>query len=241
MTSVNVDRDIISLQDEISFDNVRGHGPAAVKEFLSLVEKGESVKMAEMLVTRRPPSLGITDQTYQKNKKGDLLSQFDGSQIVLDAWNREYKRRTGEDIPSDAVIFRGLANGTGDPAAVMTHKHSLADIKRVMKERNVPVEGDWEIVPESRPPVVQAVRMAPDLVDNYVREYIAENPDLANTDRREIEEMVIDNHSRQVTQNDLEPLGTNDFKSLAAALYRQRSNRITIPIAGDSGAAGAED
>jgi len=89
--------------------------------------------------------------------------------------------------------------------------------------------------------VVQAVRMAPDLVDNYVREYIAENPDLANTDRREIEEMVIDNHSRQVTQNDLEPLGTNDFKSLAAALYRQRSNRITIPIAGDSGAAGTED
>lgn len=233
-----IDPDKTTVQDEISFDNVRRHGVEATREFLTLLEKGESVKMAEMLSTRKAPSLGITDQTYQKNKTGGLLEQFDGSQVSLNAWNEEYKRCTGEDIPGDAVIFRGLANRPGDPAAVMTHKHTLADVKRAMKERNVRVEGDWEITPESRPPVVQVTRMAPDLVDKFVNEYIADDPDLLQTDRRELEEMVIEKHSRKVTQNDLEPCGATEFKDLAKKLYERQSKRLPVSVDTGSGGAG---
>lgn len=227
--------EVTSVQDEISFDNVKRHGSAATMEFLRLIESGESVKIAEMLVTRHAPSLGITDQTYQKNRPGSLLDQFNGSQVVLDAWNAEYKRCTGENIPGDAVIFRGLANRAGDPAAVLTHKNSLSDIKAAMKLRNIKVEGDWEIVPESRAPVIQETRMAPDIVDRYVNEYISDDPDLAKVDRKELEEMVIEKHSRKITQNDLEPYGVTDTKTLAQVLYergREQSLRITVPSSG---------
>jgi len=229
-----IDPDKTTVQDEISYDNVKQHGITATQEFIRLLEAGESVKMAEMLATRKAPSLGINDQTYQKNKTGGLLEQFDGSQVLLNAWNAEYKRCTGEDIPKDAVIFRGLANRPGDPEAVLTHKHSLHDVKQAMKKRGVKVEGDWEIEPESRPPVVQTTRMAPDLVDKFVNEYIAEDPALAATDRRELQEMVIEKHSRKVTQNDLEPCGTNDLKTLAKRLFEREGKRIDTSGGGGS-------
>lgn len=219
-----------SMQDELSFDNVKRYGRKVTEEFLNMVADGQSVKMAEMLATRKAPSLGITDQTYMRNKPHSLLEQFGGSEIVLNAWNTAYRAKTGEDIPSDAFIFRGLANGIGDPAAVLSHKNSLADIQRVMRERNVRVEGDWEIEPVSAPPVVQETRMAPDLVQEYVDDYIAEDPSLATKDRRELEEMVIDKHSRVVTQSDLEPLGVNDFDSLADALYKREREKAVIKV-----------
>jgi hypothetical protein len=220
-----------SIQDELSFDNVKRMGAKATAQFLDMIADGQSVKMAEMLVTRKAPSNGITDQTYMKNKPHTLLEQFGGSQILLNAWNTAYRAKTGEDIPSDAFIFRGLSNGICYPEAVLSHKNSLSDIQRTMKDRNVRVEGDWEIEPESRAPVVQNVRMAPDLVQEYVDEYIAEDPSLATKDRRDLEEMVIETHSRKVTQNDLEPLGTNDFGSLAEALFERQREKSVIKIA----------
>jgi hypothetical protein len=219
-----------SMQDELSFDNVKRYGRKVTEEFLNMVADGQSVKMAEMLATRKAPSLGITDQTYMKNKPQTLLEQFGGSEILLNAWNTAYRAKTGEDIPSDAFIFRGLANGIGDPAAVLSHKNSLSDIQRVMRERNVRVEGDWEIEPVSAPPVVQETRMAPDLVQEYVDDYISEDPSLASKDRRELEEMVIDRHSRVLTQSDLEPCGVNDFDSLADALYKREREKAVIKV-----------
>lgn len=219
-----------SLQDELSFDNVKRHGRKATEDFLNMVADGQTVKMAEMLATRKAPSLGINDQTYMKNKPHNLLDQFGGSEILLNAWNQAYRARTGEDIPDDAFIFRGLANSIGDPAAVLSHKNSLSDIQKVMKLRNVRVEGDWDLEPVSAPPVVQETRMAPDLIKEYVDEYIAEDPSLAMKDRRELEEMVVETHSRKITQNDLEPLGTNDFGSLAEALYQRQREKSVIKI-----------
>lgn len=225
-----IDPDKTTVQDELSFANVKTHGPAAVQRFLDMIQKGESVKMAEMLATRKAPSLGINDQTYFANKRGDLLDQFNGSEIVLKQWNDEYRRRTGEDIPKDAVIFRSLASGPGDPDAVLSHKQSLAEIKAKMKVRNIRIEGDWEQVPVAAPPKPQLIRMGADLVEKYVDEYIVENPDLQHEDRNELREMVIEKHSRKVSADDLSPCGATDFRTLAQKMYREQLQKPALKI-----------
>lgn len=225
-----IDPDKTTQQDELSYANVRRHGPAATQRFLDMIARGETVKIAEMLATRKAPSLGINDQTYFKNRKGSLLDQFNGSEVVLNHWNNEYKRRTGEDIPDDAVIFRSLASGPGDPAAVLSHKHSLAEIKAKMKLRNIRIEGDWEQVPVAAPPKPQLIRMGADLVEKYVDDYIAENPDLQQTDRNELREMVVEKHSRKVTADDLNPCGATDFRTLAQKMYREQLQKPAVKI-----------
>lgn len=221
-----IDPESTTVQDEISFQTVRRHGPEATEKFVELIQRGETVKMAEMLVTRTPPRLGITDHTYQRNRVS-LLDQCYGSEIVLRAWQEGYRRNTGENLPDDAILMRSLVNpavGPGDPAAVITHKHSLADVKRMVKLRNLKVEGDWEHEPSSSiAPEVQKVQMGSDLVEKYVDDYISENPDLAHSDRNELREMVVDTHSRKVTVDDLNPHGATDFKGLAKKLFKKRA------------------
>lgn len=225
-----IDPDKTTIQDELSFANVKTHGPVATQRFLEMIQKGETVKIAEMLATRKAPSLGINDQTYFANKRGSLLDQFNGSEAVLNHWNTEYRKRTGEDIPKGAVIFRSLAAGVGDPDAVLSHKQSLSEIKAKMKIRNIRIEGDWEQVPVAAPPKPQLVRMGADLVEKYVDDYIAENPDLQQTDRNELREMVVDKHSRKVTADDLNPSGATDFRTLAQKMYREHLQKPAIKI-----------
>lgn len=213
------DPESVSLQDEISFDNVKRHGPTAVQAFLSLINNGQSVKMAEICVTRKAPSSGITDHTYQANKRGSLIDQFHGCRRTMEHWQAEYKKITGESLPTDAVVMRSLATRVGDPDAVLSHKHSLADIQRKAKARNIKVEGDWEQEPVATPPRPQLIRMGEDLIEKYVDESIKHEPDLVKEDRRDLREMVVEKHSRVITAEDLTPEGTTSFKDLAKKLY----------------------
>lgn len=219
-----IDPDKTTMQDEISFANIKRYGSAAVNEFIRLIQNGESVKMAEMLVTKTPPRLGINDHYFQRNRLS-LLDQFGGSEATMRAWQKAYRERTGEELPADATILRGAARGIGDEDAVITHKHTLADVKKKLAARNLRVEGDFDMEPIPTPPRPQVIRMGADLVENYVDQYITENPDLQQEDRRELREMVIDTHSREVTVSDLNPSGATDFKTLAKKLFSEPAGR----------------
>lgn len=215
MTKVKIQ----SAADQLQFDAVKACGRDAVMRFVEMVQKGESVRMAAMLATHKPPGKGFDDQVYQKNRKS-LLEQFDNSPEVLRAWNAQYRKETGEDIPPDAVVFREFAQRIGDSRCVLTHKNSMDDIKKYLRERNVQVEGSFDMESQPEAPVVQEVRLADDLVEQCVDEYIAEDPELAHEDRNELREMVIDKHSHPMaTTSDLNPLGTENFKQLSTALF----------------------
>jgi len=216
----------VSVQDELQYEAVKAKGPAAVMQFIEMLEKGETVRMAAMLATQSPPTTGISDQIYQRNKRS-LIDQFNGSEIVMNQWKAEYKRSTGEDLPDDAVIFRGLANRPGDPEAVLTHKHSLQDIQNAMRRRNIKVEGeDWSLDPVSAPPKVQDIVIGEDLIAKYAQEAIDENPELLHTmSKQELREMVIDRHGRKVDQSNLTPHGCEDFKSLCNKVFNKETGK----------------
>jgi hypothetical protein len=208
-----------STQDQLQFDAVKACGHEAVIRFIEMVQKGESVKMAAMLATQKPPGRGFDDNLYQKNSKS-VLEQLDGSKELYKAWNDQYRKETGENIPPGAVINRGLAHHIGDSKVVLTHKWSMADIVRTMKERGCEVEGDIDIESAPAAPVVQEVRLADDLIENCVEEYIVEDPELALQDRDELREMVVDKHSKPIaTASNLNPMGTKNFKDLSACLF----------------------
>jgi hypothetical protein len=206
-------------QEEITYEGVKACGAVAIAEFAKLLGRGESVSMAAMLATRTPPALGNSDQTFNRNRRS-LLDQFGGNTRMLDMYNQNYRAETGEDIPGDAFVFRGLAKYPGDPGAILTHKHTLADVKRVMKDRNVEIEGDWEQAPVSQAPKPQEVRMRPDLVDKYAAEYVHEQPDLAKLDLRELRELVVDTMAPKVDEGCLDPLGVTEHEALSEKVFQ---------------------
>ena len=215
----------LSTRDEIQFQAVRAKGTAAVERFVQMLKDGQSVSMAAMLATQSPPRTGICDQVYQKNRRS-LLDQCDGSPIVLKAWRDGYRRRTGEELPSDAVLFRGLAREPGDPEAILTHKHSLQDMQQSLRSRGVRVEGeDWEIEPEPTPPVVQEITIGEDLIQRYMAEDVMDDPSLGELPAQELREKVIAEHGRKVTQSDLSPYGASTFSELAEKVFGTKSKR----------------
>lgn len=206
-------------REELTYEGVKACGPGAVADFAVLLGRGESVSMAAMLATRTPPALGNSDQTFNRNRRS-LLDQFGGNVRMLEMYNQNYRAETGEDIPGDAFVFRGLAKYPGDPGAILTHKHTLDDVKRVMKARNVEIEGEWDQTPFSQAPKPQEVRMRPDLVDHYAEEYVQEQPDLAKLDLQELRELVVDTMAPKVDEGCLDPLGVTEHKELSERLFQ---------------------
>lgn len=215
------------MNDELTYQGVRACGPQAVNRFVDLLQKGESVQIAAMLATRTPPALGHNDQTVMKNRQ-TLLEQFGGNVRMLEAYNRQYKLETGEDIPGDAVVLRGLVRYPGDSEFILTHKHTLADVQKAAKKRNIEVHGDWEQTPVSQAPKPQEVRLRPDIVDNYVGEYLQENPDLGRETLQDLREMVIADKSEKLDESCLTPLGVDSKDKLADKLFGKKDRKISI-------------
>ena len=189
-----------TLRENLEYDAVEQAGPAAVAAFDAMLARGESVSMAAQLATRRPPSGGLNDRVIQSNTPS-VTEQFKGCPAMLDLYRKNYRAHTGENLPEDAVVYRGLAKFPGDPGCIVTHKQSLSDVKRIMKERNEHIEGDWENHPVSEAPKPQVIRMNENVMARYLSEYRQEE-EFANLDERELRELIIDNHTREITPDE---------------------------------------
>ena len=187
-------------RENLEYDAVLQAGPHAVEAFDRMIAKGESVSMAAQLATKSPPRGGNSDQLLQRNTKS-VTEQFKGCPAMLDLYRKNYKTQTGENLPEDAVIYRSLAEYPGDPGCIVTHKQSLSDVRKIMKDRNKLVEGDWENHPVSQAPEPQVVRMNENVMSRYLSEYRQEE-EFADLDERELREMIIDNHTQVVTADD---------------------------------------
>ncbi len=215
-----------TFDDELQYEAVKKAGPAAVSQFMDMLANGESVRMAAMMATRKAPTMGITDHLYHKN----MPKWREGmTPIVAKAWNAEYRRRTGENIPDDAIVMRGFAEFPGDPGVVLTSKHSLQDLKRVMELRGKRIESDdFETNPVQLPPTPQQVRMDPALVEEYRQEYIQADPSLAQKDQRELVEQIVETHTKKVTADDLNPEYGTTFEDLARTLHQRSKRAIRV-------------
>lgn len=190
-----------TMRDNLEYDAVVNAGPHAVEAFERMLANGESVSMAATLATRTPPRTGVDDRIIQANTPS-VSEQFRGCEPMLDLYRKNYKMKTGENLPEDAVVYRGLAKYPGDPDCIVTHKNTLSDVKRRMRERNEWVEGDWENHPEQQCPEGQKVAMNDVAMARYKSEYRA-LPEYENVDERDLEAEILHNHSRPMSGEDL--------------------------------------
>ena len=192
------------MRDELEWIAVQQSGPDAITRFNEMLEKGESVSMAAMLATKAPPSSGVDERLVQRNA-GSLEQQFAGCPEMLNLYRKNYRAKTGEDLPADAVVYRSLVKYPGDPDAIVTHKHSLDEVKKAMKARNVEVHGDWENhqVKGLTPPKPQEVLINDTAMERYKAEYRMESEEYCKIDERDLEAEIIHNHTKVVTADEV--------------------------------------
>lgn len=189
-------------REQSEWEAVWAAGPQAVEMFDRIV-KAEGVRMAAMLACRRPPTTGVDDRMVMANH-GNVEKTFQGCPEMLALYRRNYRQATGEDMPSDAVVYRSLVEYPGDPRAIVTHKNSLQSVQDYARDRGRDVEGDWEVTGKQVTPTPQVVRMAPDIVQRYMQEYREEQPDhYRNASDQDLREEVIHKHSKLVTADDV--------------------------------------
>lgn len=190
------------LSDQSEFEAVWACGPEAVAFFDAIVAR-EGVRMAAMLACRKAPTTGVDDRMVMANE-GNVEKTFRGCPEMLALYRKNYRAKTGEDLPADAVVYRGLVEYPGDPRAVVTHKNSLQSVQEYARERGRDVQGDWEVVGDQVTPTPQIVRMAPDIVQRYMNEYRQEQPDTyRNVSDADLKEEVIYQHTKLVTADDV--------------------------------------
>lgn len=191
----------MNVQEEIQFEAVKRCGAAAIALYHKMRSKGETPKMAAMLATRKAPGTGVDDRMVFANAPS-VTEQFKGCPEMLALYRKKYREKTGEDLPEDAVVYRSLVSEPGDPEAIVTHKHSLAEVKEAMRRRNAQVEGDWEIHPVQAPPQPQVCRISDMAMARYKAEYRMEEQ-YRDVDERDIEAEIIHRHTKVVTADDV--------------------------------------
>jgi hypothetical protein len=182
-----------NAQDEMQWIAVQRAGAPAVRAFNSMISRGESVRIAAMLAVRKAPTAGICDRVLHANTPS-VQEQFRGCEPMLNLYRNNYRRLTGEDLPADAVVYRGLARFPGDPAAIVTHKHPLDSVKQAMRDRNCTVEGDWEIHPKQQAPVVRQDRMS-EYAMQHIQEVYAQTGEFDGVDPRDVREEILHRHA----------------------------------------------
>lgn len=189
-----------TMRDELQWEAVKAAGDQAVFRFNQMLEKGESVFTAAMLATQKSPSGGINDQIVTRNA-GSLEQQFQGCPEMLALYRKNYKAKTGEDLPADAVVYRGLVDEPGDPRYIVTHKNTLADVQRNAKEDNKQVEGDWENHPIQQAPVVQDCLINDHAMGRLLADYQS-NPDYEKASVDELKEEILSKHTKKVSADE---------------------------------------
>jgi len=190
-------RQFETTRDRLDFDAVERAGEHAVSRYDAMVAAGETPSLAAMLATRKPPGSGIDDRLVMANA-GSVYKQFENCPEMLEMYRKNYRASTGEDLPADAVVYRGLAQYPGDPGAVVTHKRSLQEVKDTMYQRGCEVHGDWEVHPPQMPPKPQEVRIGEDIVQRYMTEYRQE-PGYERASDQELREEILHRHAPVVT------------------------------------------
>jgi hypothetical protein len=188
------------MKDELQWMAVVEAGPQAIERFERMLADGESINTAAMLATQKSPSGGVNDQFVTRNA-GSLEQQFAGCPEMLDLYRKNYKAKTGEELPSDAVCYRGLVDEPGDPRYIVTHKNTLADVQRNAREDNKQVEGDWENHPVQQAPVPQSVRINDTSMGRLLADYQS-NPAYEKASVEELKEEIIAKHTKVVTADE---------------------------------------
>jgi hypothetical protein len=165
--------------------------------YLRLITEGQSPKMAEALAVQQSPGIGITDTIYiaDQNRHGTtILDRMGGDEAAVERLSKGLARRGYKLKPHDHYIPTA-ARFANDPAAIVNHKQTLADLKRNVKDRGVAARGIVDADGDnSRAPAKKKYRLNPQIVERIDSRQISENPDLRKISKPDRCAEIVEKH-----------------------------------------------
>jgi hypothetical protein len=160
--------------------------PDVQSRYVSMRERGESHNFAEMAATRSSPGLNGTETAFFRGKhlNQGLEDNFMGERM------RKLARRAG--ISIEGKVFIGQMadkRGAEDPRAWVS---SPSEIKAWCEKTGAACDGLVKVKGSPPPPPVQ-VRLAEDIVQEKMQEYLVKDPSRA-ADIRSLREEIIEKH-----------------------------------------------
>lgn len=160
--------------------------------FQLMVDSGQSISMAHMLASQQAPR-SLTDDTVMSGMRRikdlpDGRREYICQQIV----------KNGGSVSMWDTYQQGMANYTGDPAAVIGHGDCLSKIRKVANERGEFTTGIIDVDGRKNREMKQAQRtyaLHPRIVERRRREMLAKDPSLAKKNQNELRESIIEKHS----------------------------------------------
>jgi hypothetical protein len=123
-----------------------------------------------------------TDSTFNAGRMS-MRDQFQGDDAWLSKFDQEYRKQTGQGLPSNAVYMGQLAEKQFDASAVVKGQ---ADVNKLIKRKQAKQQRDANTPP---------VRLAEDLVRSKMQQYRTEGDTSSASDLRH---KVIEKHGRPV-------------------------------------------
>lgn len=162
------------------------------QDFYEVMRKrGESHRTAEMCAMRAPPRCS-TDNVFAAGL-GTLEQQFSDDPEGLQHVTKAAMKKGYKPNPND-IYLPTLANSVGDPEAFVPATGAQGHITKVLEKRNWSSrQGYVTRQAEQREPK-PAVRLAPDLVAEEMRNQIKADPAKAKIDKRDLAAEIIHKH-----------------------------------------------
>lgn len=140
--------------------------------------------------------VGITDSVFiqDQNRWGrSILDRHNGDARAVERLRKALAARGYKLKPDDHYIST-VADGFGDPAAIVNHTQGLGDLQRTLKKRGKTVHGEIEVQGEPTPPKPKKHELHPRIVERIRERKIKENPELARADQRALRSEIIAKH-----------------------------------------------
>ena len=156
--------------------DVRRAGRMAVRIYLKAIRNGTAPRMAEMFALRRGPRAD-TDKAFLSQHSSRHLPEGMRAQLAL--------RAKKQGISEHAVYDGQLADAPYHPTGYV---ETRAQVRK--REQAIDQRYEKEVAAWARP----GKRLHPRIVMDTIREYVQQDPSLAQKPKEELAEMVIDNH-----------------------------------------------
>lgn len=167
--------------------DLKARGDECVLRYLDMIAAGTTPKMAEMLALQQSPGIGVTNSQYlqDQNRWGrSILDRHNGDERAVERLRGALAKR-GYKLRSDDHYISTAARFHGDPAAIVNEHSSFKDLERRVEERQK-IKADTEPTPPTR--------LSPTIVERIRQRRIAENPDEARRDIREVTAEIVETH-----------------------------------------------
>ena len=167
---------------------------AQQKRYRQMLRRGESPRLAEMLACQQAPKANTDVEFFQGH--GTLAKQFEGDELNLGKLVKAAKAKGYTPNPND-IYMRGLANDFGDPLAFVPATGGRGHVKKVCESRNWGCDGAVKVKQRDITPTPD-VPLAPDLVEQGVKQIIAAEPDIVRkADKKELRAEAVKRFGKQ--------------------------------------------